>query len=150
MWGLSNLEFTSEEKIILDTVHDGITVNSQGILLYVNKRFSEMIGYPESELIGMNVLDLTAVEYRDLVHEKTRLRQAGMEVESLYQVELIKKDGTRLPVEYSVSQIDFFGKSSSLTIIRDISSRLRFRIGYIPVFEALNEAIAIFDTENFS
>jgi len=64
-------------------------------------------------------------------------------------LELIRKDGSRFPVEFSVSRIDFDGKSSSLTIIRDISKRVKTQLDYISVFETLSEAICMFDSEKF-
>ena len=141
--------FSSVEKIILNSVSDGITVNSNGVLLYVNEPFAKMVGYSASELLGKNVLSVTAPEYYELIIDRTIKRQQGLEVKSLYNVELVRKDGQRIPVEYSVSHIDFHGKSSSLTIIRDISERVRSRIEYINVFDMLNEAIAIYDSEKY-
>ncbi len=52
-----------------------------------------------------------------------RKRQAGDQVEAQYELELVRKDGTRFPVEFSVSRIDFEGIGSSLTLVRDISVR---------------------------
>lgn len=140
---------TSKENIILNSVSDGITVNSKGVLLYVNEPFAKMVGYTVTELIGMNVLSVTAPEYYELIIDRTNKRQKGLEVKSMYNVELVRKDGVRIPVEYSVSRIDYDGKSSSLTIIRDISERVRSRLDYIPVFEMLNEAITIYDDEKY-
>ena len=118
---MSGLSF--EENSILNSVSDGITINSHGILLYVNETFAKMVGYSVSELIGMNVMDVTAPEYLDVITENTRNRQQGLETVSIYEVELIRKDGTRFPVEFNVSRIDYSRKSSSLTIIRDITER---------------------------
>ena len=74
--------FSAEEYILLNSVSDGVTVNSQGIFSYVNTTFAEMVGYGVSELIGMNVLKVTAPEYVDLINERTRKRQQVLEVVS--------------------------------------------------------------------
>jgi len=140
---------SSEENIILNSVSDGITVNSQEVLLYVNETFAKMVGYTVSELIGMNVLEVTAPEHLELVKERTRKRQEGLDVVPIYTLELVRKDGSCFPVEFSVSRIDFDGKSSSLTIIRDISERVKTQLDYISVFETLSEAICMFDSEKF-
>jgi len=112
-----------EETLLLNSVSDGVTVNSQNVFLYVNTAFAEMVGYNVSELIGMNVLKVTAPEYIELINERSSKRQQGLEVVSIYELELIRIDGTRFPVEFNASRIDFDEKSSSLTIVRDISER---------------------------
>lgn len=116
-------KFSTTETDILNSVSDGITINSQEIILYVNSPFAKMVGYSVEELIGMNILDVTAPEYSEIIQERTHNRQQGIETVSLYEVELVRKDGSRFPVEYSVSHLEYNGKSSSLTIIRDISQR---------------------------
>ncbi len=114
---------SSEENIILNSVSDGITVNSQNVFLYVNETFAKMVGYSSSELIGMSTLDVTAPDYIELIKKRTFERQKGLDIVSIYEVELLRKDGTCFPAEFSVSRIDFDGKSSSLTIVRDISEQ---------------------------
>ena len=112
-------------KQILDTGRDGITINSDRIFMYVNEPFAKMIGYSVDELIGMDIFHVTASEHWENVEERTRRRQIGENVVSQYELELVRKDGSRFPVEFSVSRIDFEGKSSSLTIVRDISVRMQ-------------------------
>jgi len=113
----------SDENAILNSVSDGITINSQGVLLYVNDTFAKMVGYRVSELLGMHVNDVTAPEYQELVLERTFSRQQGKDVVSIYETELVRKDGSRFPVEFNITRIDYKGKSSSLTIVRDITLR---------------------------
>src|SRR5690349_4357325 len=50
-----------------DAAFEGILIHDKGKILDVNKSFAEMFGYQISELIGKNVLDLTAPDYRELV-----------------------------------------------------------------------------------
>ena len=73
--------------------------------------------------MGMNILEVTAPEYHDIVSKNTRMRQQGLDAPSQYDLELLKKNGEHLIVEFSVSRIDYKGKSSSLTIIRDTTER---------------------------
>jgi len=137
------------KDIILNSVSDGISIDSLGEFLYVNETFATMLGYTVTELTGSTVQDVTAPEYLKLITERGRKRQQGHEVDPMYEVELVTQTGSRIPVEFSVSRIDYNGKSSSLTIIRDMSERVRSRLEYIPVFETLNEAIAIYDKEKY-
>ena len=111
-------------KQILDSSRDGVAINTDMNIVYVNEPFAKMLGYSVEELLGMNVLDITASEYRERVDERTSRRQSGKTAVSQFVTELVRKDGTHLPVELSVSRIDFEGKSSSLRIIREISGRM--------------------------
>jgi PAS domain S-box-containing protein len=121
-------QLASEKKrllSILESSLDGITVNTGGVLVYVNNAFSTMIGYDKSELIGKHIADMHTTEYRDFVKSITEKRQRNEPAPLRYQVDLLKSDGSRLPVEYSVSLIEFEGKPSSLTFIRDFSEHRR-------------------------
>jgi len=110
-------------KQIIETGRDGITINTGRTFVYVNDSFAKMIGYSVNELIGMDIFQVTASEYWENIEEKTKRRQTGENVEPQYELELVRKDGSHFPVEFSVSIIDYEGKSSSLTIVRDISAR---------------------------
>lgn len=116
-------EHSSEENIILNSVSDGITINSQGVFVFVNETFAKMVGYSVSELIGMNAYDIVASDYVDIIKERTRSRQQGKNVVSVYEIELERRDGSRFPVEINVNRIDYMGKRSNLTTIRDVSKR---------------------------
>jgi PAS domain S-box-containing protein len=114
---------SSDENIILNSVSDGITINSSFTFLYINETFANMVGYSTSELMEMHVLDVIAPEYFDLLNERSRERQQGLELNSIYELELVRKDGTRFPVEFNSSTIEYHGKNARLTITRDISER---------------------------
>ena len=112
-----------DDNFILNSVSDGISINTGEIFVYINKPNAELLGYTVDELLGTSITNITAPEYLEMVKERTRRRQTGLPVPSKYELELIKKDGSRIPVEFSVSHITYKGKSSSLTIVRDISYR---------------------------
>jgi len=113
----------SKEQGILNSVSDGVTVNSQGVFVYVNEIFAKMVGYSVTELIGMSAYDLIAPDYVDVIKERAQSRQQGKDIVSVYEIELERRDGSRFPVEISVTRIVYEGKSSSLTVTRDITYR---------------------------
>src|SRR3954454_13480920 len=67
-------------------------VGLDGRFVRVNRRLCEMLGYPEQELIGMSVRDLSHPEDRYAVDERRRLLYEG-KVESI-QIEkrYVRKD----------------------------------------------------------
>ena len=106
---------------LLEQDRDGVTVNILGKLRFVNRRFAEMVGYEINELIGMDILDLHAPEYRGFIREITERRQDEKNVPTSYKTFLLKKNGDRIPVHYNVTLIKFEGKNASFTIIKDLS-----------------------------
>jgi PAS domain S-box-containing protein len=114
---------SSEENRILNSVSDGVTINSQGVFVYVNETFAKMVGYRVSELTGMSSYEIVAPDYVEIVKERTKSRQQGKDVVSVYEVDLVRRDGSRFPVEINVNRIDYMGKSSSITTIRDITHK---------------------------
>ncbi len=64
----------------------------------VNPAFIELLGYPEQELHALGWEDITPEQYHETIHTLTEeLARTG--VPQRVEKELIKKDGTRVPVE---------------------------------------------------
>jgi PAS domain S-box-containing protein len=58
----------SEERFrtLAEAIDDGfVGMDSQGVIVFVNQRFAEMLGYPSSDLIGRAFLDLVDPDRRD-------------------------------------------------------------------------------------
>jgi PAS domain S-box-containing protein len=98
--------------------------NLKGRLILVNRKFCEMLGYTESELIGKSILEIT---HADEVAESRRLFRRIVEQGQPYELEkrYIRKDGSSLWVCVSASPIrDAAGKTqASVAVILDITER---------------------------
>jgi PAS domain S-box-containing protein len=113
----------SRFKYLLDSAPEGITVNVLGKIVYANQHFADMVGYTVNELLDKNTSELHNENYREMVRDRTRRRTLGENVPSQYEVELTKKDGSLIPVEYNVASIIFNMEKASLTFIREISDK---------------------------
>ncbi len=80
-----------------------------------NAQFARMLGYPETELRGMEIAGLIAPEDRDRV--KTNIRE---ERESVTEHNMLCKDGTRIIVEAHGRPLS---PGRRITAIRDITER---------------------------
>jgi PAS domain S-box-containing protein len=119
----------SKYRLLLDQASDGIhTYDTRGNFIETNSKLCEMLGYTREELLRLNVADL--VPPGDLAAAPIRFDklQAGETV--LTERQLLRRDGTLLPVEISGSMVSAGVLQS---IIRDISERKRAE-------EALREA----------
>ena len=98
----------------------GIGLHDQGKIIDCNQGLCDITGYSYEELKGKNGLDLIAPEYRDFVIDKIR---SGFD--KTYDVEGIRKDGSRYFLEIRGKNIPFEGKSIRVTEFRDITERKR-------------------------
>jgi PAS domain S-box-containing protein len=96
----------------------GIGLHDNGVLLDCNKGLCQITGYSYAELIGMDGFRLIAPEYRALV--LSHVQQAYTE---RYDVEGIRKDGSRYFLEIQGKSIPFKGKQIRVTEFRDITAR---------------------------
>jgi PAS domain S-box-containing protein len=115
----------SEERYqtIVKQATDGIFIMSlEGEILEVNDAFAQLHGYTMEELlkIGLSGLD---VDGRAPVPGRISRMLGG---ESLtFEVEHLRKDGSRFPLEVSASIADFGGRKCIMAFHRDITDRKR-------------------------
>lgn len=93
------------------------------VLKFVNTASVELVKYVPEELIGTNFLKMVAPEHRETVMKRYADRIAGKDVSSIYEMSLLRKDGTTLPVEVNATFIDYEGRPADLVFIRDITER---------------------------
>ena len=92
------------QKIVSQAATGVVEMDVNGIVTLVNRRFCEMLGYDESELLGHSILDVTAPDSA----EKTALALGGLlasgegfQIEEHYR----RKDGTLMPATSSVAAV---------------------------------------------
>ncbi|GEM_PF-659224 len=122
-------ELETEKKQLLDNyrylikkANDAIIISGEGgKIIEVNSRASELYGFSEDDMAGLNV--------RDLYHETNEgeLKEFVERIQSDegHIVELCgkKKDGTIFPLEISTRLVYIEGKPFYQSIIRDITER---------------------------
>jgi len=97
---------------------EGIFFHDKGKILDVNQQFVTLYGYDRAELIGMDVLEFIAPEYREIV-----LRHIQEGYEKVYEAVGLKKDGSTVPVEIHAKTIPFHGKMVRAAAVRDLTER---------------------------
>jgi two-component system, cell cycle sensor histidine kinase and response regulator CckA len=107
-------------KALHNASFGGIAIHDQGIILECNQGLSEMTGYSEAELIGMDGLLLLAERSRNTVRQNIL---AGYE--RPYEVIGLRKNGTEFPVCLEARNIPYKGKSVRTVEFRDISESRR-------------------------
>ncbi|MCD4701903.1 MAG: PAS domain S-box protein, partial [Candidatus Aegiribacteria sp.] len=115
----------SEEmyKSIVENSNDAIIVHKDGIIVFVNNIAKSTTGYIEDEFYGSNVLDFISADYKPLVLNYMTDRMAGKDTPSVYDIEILRKDGDIIPAEISVSTVQYEGEQAQMSILRDLSNR---------------------------
>jgi PAS domain S-box-containing protein len=98
----------------------GIGLHSKGTIIDCNQGLCDITGYSYQELIGFNGLLLIAPEWRDFVLEKIM-----SSYEKPYDVEGVRKDGTRYVLEIHGKNIPYENTTIRVTEFRDITERKR-------------------------
>ncbi|WP_445475668.1 sensor histidine kinase [Methanococcoides methylutens] len=115
----------SEDKYqtLVEKGNDGIIILQDGLLKYGNQRMAEMTGFSIEEEMEKPFVDFISPEYKKLVQERYMKRLKGEYVPDSYEIKIIAKDGTEIPVDVSPSAIEYEGRPANMAIIRDITER---------------------------
>ncbi len=109
-------------KNLFETVADGIfIVSAGGRVLEVNSAACQQLGYSREELLALSLDDVIGQpEHARWAAEVLRSR-----ISSPIETSHRRKDGTRIPVELTVSAVTHHGEQAFLEVARDISERHR-------------------------
>lgn len=112
---------------LIELMPDGVAlVDCQGVIRHVNEVLTTMTGYARDELVGQRVELLLPPQHRGKhVAHRTRYsrnpstRRMGTELD----LTLLRRDGTELAIDVSLTTIAFSEKSWVIATIRDESVR---------------------------
>ncbi|MDQ2952852.1 MAG: PAS domain S-box protein [Chloroflexota bacterium] len=132
---------------LLDASGEGVYgLDARGVVTFVNRRGSEMLGYEPEELIGRVMHEVTHYSRRDgtayPVTECPVYRAASQGVPCQVDDEVMwRKDGIPLEVEYSASPVRDDGQVSGAVVnFRDITARKRAELELIVARDAAEAA----------
>jgi PAS domain S-box-containing protein len=117
----------SEEKYrtVVEGAMDGVLVVGENFhLKYVNERITEILGYPQEELMGMDFRKFLDEQSKQLVADRYLRRRRGEEVPSRYEFNIVRKDGEIRNVEINSTLVkDSKGNVNTVAFIRDITEK---------------------------
>lgn len=94
-----------------------------GMHVYASDEWSRITGYSKKELYNMSMFDLIHESDREKALERHERRILGEVLPGLYEITIVRKDGTEVPVEVTYAYSSYKGKPANVGYIRDISER---------------------------
>ncbi|MFW6201650.1 MAG: PAS domain S-box protein, partial [Gemmatimonadota bacterium] len=111
---------------LVETAHDVIyTHDLEGRIRSLNRAAERLTGYRREEVEGRNIAEFVAPDHRGLVRRmiERKVKEGGW---TTYEVEILTRDGRRIPVEVSTQLIRERGRPVGVQgIARDITERRR-------------------------
>jgi PAS domain S-box-containing protein len=90
-------------RVLFETLNEGaMTVTADGMILFANRRFSELIGKPQESVLGMPLGRFVAPEDTETL---TELLAEGQQGSAKGELSLVRTDGQRVPVMLSMSVV---------------------------------------------
>lgn len=114
-------------KTLLESLPEGVVIiNSEGRIVFINNRFSEMTGYSSEEVIGeeLSIFIPSELHERHRHHianyfNNPRIRPMGIGMELTAK----RKEGSVFPVEISISHLMLESGNIGLGFVTDITER---------------------------
>ncbi|RLB67946.1 MAG: hypothetical protein DRH04_07340 [Deltaproteobacteria bacterium] len=138
-------QLRSSEALFRSLVENSPTgiflLNEHLQFVYVNDRFCQLMGYNEKELIGMDCRQCLDEKSLDLAIGRFHRRMRGEEVESRYEITVVRKDGSRFPAELFTTVFEGAqGRKMMLDQIVDISEQKKQAAEKEKLLEELRQA----------
>ncbi len=131
-------------------------LDTQGIIIKVNKTEAEMLGYKQEEMVGKFIFEFILPEQREEAQKRFREKISGKNVPKAENRIYVRKDGSKIYVFISdVLEHDGEGRVTGIwTTMVDVTERKRIEEAlknsedqYRTTIDAMGEAIYVIDAE---
>ena len=115
----------SEEKYrtLVERANEGIIIVQQGVLVFANRKMSDMVGVPVDELTGRSFIDFVWPADREQAFSNYTRRLSGESIPSEYELRIVGAGGAEKWVYASAALIRWQGRPATLDLVTDITER---------------------------
>ncbi|MFQ6612963.1 MAG: PAS domain S-box protein [Fidelibacterota bacterium] len=133
----------SEEKFrrVIEQSNDGIYVLQGERFLFINPRFTDLVGYKLDEISDpdFDFMDLVAPEGQKVLEKRAADRARGKTPPTRYVFKGLRKDGLKRDFEVSVTEVEWENKAATLGILQDVTEREESRVALERAYEKAQE-----------
>lgn len=143
------------QRAILDSANFIIiSGNAEGVIQEFNASAERLTGYSADEMVGKQTVAAVRTP-EDMAQRAKILEQLGPGIPHVSETVIIRKDGSRFPVELALAALrdengvatGFVGIASDITERKMNEQRIRdSEMYYRSVIDALSEGVAVYDT----
>ncbi len=135
------LESEERYRTAIEHSNDGVVLIRDGRHIYVNRKYLDIHGYDSpDEVLGKTLAATVHPDDLARVERTNELRSRGEPSPERYELKAIKKDGSHIFIEISVTAITYRGETVTLAYARDITDRKQAE-------EALRWKTALFEAQ---
>ncbi len=111
-------------RTLANSTATGIFIYQGKRFVYANEAISRITGYPLDEFLSLeNLWEIAHPDHRELAMQRSRDRQAGKKLPTIYELKILRKDGETRWVEISGGVIDWRGEPAAIGTAFDITKR---------------------------
>ncbi|TET87307.1 MAG: PAS domain S-box protein, partial [Dehalococcoidia bacterium] len=99
------------------------TEQRDAIHTFVSREWPRITGYSKKELLGMSFFDLLHPRYHEAALKRHKRRMRGEAIPKLFELSIIRKDGTEVPIEITSAYSTYKGERANVAFIRNITER---------------------------
>lgn len=111
-------------KTLVEEINEGYFVIQDEVIVFANKTFCEMHGYPLNEVIGRKFHEFVDPESRQKVADIYARSILGRSAPTSFEYLRVSKEGGSYPTEITTKVARYERKVSSIGLCRDISERI--------------------------
>jgi PAS domain S-box-containing protein len=115
-----------EFRLLVETMSEGlITCNEEGVVIYINDRFCEMLGRSREEIVGRPASECIDESSHEACDQLTAKVEAGLAVSDELKLKRQKGDAVWVKVSPSLRYDQDGNITGSFAVVTDISDRMR-------------------------
>ena len=112
-------------RTLLEHSQDGVFILSGGKVLFANRSLAEMLGYGIENILGVDIASLVAPEDSRQVSGNIQRRLEGEEAETVYEINMLHRGGSRIRVQLSFGRIALPSGIDVMGTVKNVSDAHR-------------------------
>jgi PAS domain S-box-containing protein len=111
-------------RTLIEEAPVAIIVSRNGISLYANHKFLEMVGEQSAEeSVGRPIFEYFAPQFQEESKERTRRRSLGLPVPVEYESIGLRTNGSQFPIQVAVAGVELSDGMANIAFVSDITER---------------------------